>query len=171
MNETPENSETGTADAKKTVKEVTVIQDEGFFCHDTGDTYNGFFEVKKKDKSVKMHGHGIYTTAEGDSYEGVWENDKLGVADDVLITYSDGSRYEGPLKDWCYNGRGRYVYPDGSVLHGEFVDNCPVGNLTLVDPNGHTWLGKAEQGYCWYQPVNHYYDILEKTRETTYETS
>lgn len=56
MSDTHENSETATTDTRKQVKEVAVVQDEGFFCHDTGDTYNGFFEAKKKDKSVKMHG-------------------------------------------------------------------------------------------------------------------
>ncbi|KPI96938.1 PREDICTED: phosphatidylinositol 4-phosphate 5-kinase 1-like [Papilio xuthus] len=169
MTESGENSETATVDTKKQAKEILVIQDEGFFVHDTGDTYNGSFEVKKKDRSIKMHGPGIYTTAEGDAYAGYWENDKLGVNDEVMISYQDGSRYQGLLKDWCYTGRGRYYYPDGTILQCEFVDNCPVGNLTLIDPNGHTWLGKAEHGYCWFQPVNHLYVMLE-TRKRRYET-
>lgn len=50
---TTEASET---EIKKPVKEVPVVQDQGFFQHDTGDTYDGFFEAKKKDHSVKMHG-------------------------------------------------------------------------------------------------------------------
>lgn len=33
----------------------------------------------------------------------------------------------------------------------------------LIDPNGHTWLGKANQGYGWFEPINHYYDMLEST--------
>ncbi|CAG4956716.1 unnamed protein product [Parnassius apollo] len=160
-----ENSESGTTVTKRQAKEVTIVHDEGLFCHDTGDTYNGFFEVKKKDKTVKMHGPGTYTTAEGDTYVGVWHGDKLGVNEEAKIFYSDGSRYEGFLKDWCYSGLGRYYYPDGSVLQCEFIDNSPVGNLTLTDPNGHIWLGKAEQGYCWLDPVNHYYDMLEKAKE------
>lgn len=43
-------------DEKKVVKEIPVVQDQGYFIHDTGDTYDGFFEAKKKDRNVKMHG-------------------------------------------------------------------------------------------------------------------
>lgn len=41
---------------KKPVKEIPVIQDKGVLVYDTGDQYDGWFEAKKKDKSVKMHG-------------------------------------------------------------------------------------------------------------------
>ncbi|OWR51853.1 hypothetical protein KGM_200408 [Danaus plexippus plexippus] len=115
----------------KQVKEIPIVQDTGTFKHDTGDVYDGYFEAKKKDRSVKMH----------------------------------GSTYEGQYKDWSYSGHGKYVYPDDSVLIADFNDNVPVGNLTLVDPNGHIWLGRAEQGFGWFDPVNHFYDMLEKTRE------
>lgn len=111
-------------------------------------------------------GPGVYTTAEGDIYTGMWENDRLGANEDVTITFTDTSRYEGYFKDWCYSGAGRYLYPDSSVLQCEFVENSPVGGMTLTDPNGHTWLGRAEQGYGWFEPVNHFYTMLEKTRES-----
>ncbi|KAJ0174585.1 hypothetical protein K1T71_009693 [Dendrolimus kikuchii] len=153
------------AEVKKPVKEIPVIQDQGFFQHDTGDVYNGYFEAKKKDRSVKMHGTGMYTTAEGEVYTGAWDADRLGANEVATITFIDTSRYEGYIKDWCFAGRGKYFYPDGSVLHCDFVDNCPMGRLMLTDPNGHTWLGKADPGYGWFEPVNHFYDMLEKTRE------
>lgn len=53
-------SETTEIDAKKPVKDIPVVQDEGLFQHDTGDTYDGFFEAKKKDRSLKMHGKTRY---------------------------------------------------------------------------------------------------------------
>ncbi|XP_072945038.1 uncharacterized protein [Epargyreus clarus] len=154
------------SEIKKPIKEIPVVQDQGCFQHDTGDVYEGFFEAKKKDRSVKMHGPGKYTTAEGDTYNGTWDADRLGANEDVVVTFTDGSRYEGLFKDWSYNGRGRYFYPDGSVLQGDFVENSPTGHLMLLDPNGHKWLGRAEQGYGWFQPVNHFYEMLEKTRES-----
>lgn len=49
------------AEVKKPAKEIPVIQDQGFFQHDTGDTYDGYFEAKKKDRSVKMHGRHLLT--------------------------------------------------------------------------------------------------------------
>ncbi|KAM3965765.1 uncharacterized protein ACR2FA_000091 [Aphomia sociella] len=150
---------------KKPVKEIPIVQDQGFFKHETGDTYEGFFEAKKKDRSVKMHGPGIYTTAEGDVYTGVWDADRLGANEETFIAFADGSKYEGVLKDWCYNGYGRYLYPDSSVLTCTFVENSPFGNLSLTDPNGHKWLGRAEQGYGWLDRVNHFYELLETTRD------
>lgn len=51
------------------------------------------------------------------------------------------------------------------MLECEFLENCPVGKLKLVDPNGHVWLGKAEQGFGWLSPVNHYFEMLEKSRD------
>ncbi|XP_075980711.1 uncharacterized protein LOC142979585 [Anticarsia gemmatalis] len=154
------------ADLKaKPVKEILVVQDEGFFKFETGDTYEGSFEAKKKDRYVKMHGQGVYTTAEGDIYTGVWDADRLGGNDEVTITFTDGSIYHGHFKEWCYSGHGQYLYPDGSLLRGEFSENSPVGHHRLIDPNGHIWLGKAEQGYGWFEPVNHFFDMLESMRE------
>ncbi|XP_028041721.1 uncharacterized protein LOC114251593 [Bombyx mandarina] len=155
------------SEIKKPVKDVPVVQDQGLFKHDTGDTYDGYFEAKKKDRSVKMHGPGVYITAEGDSYKGVWENDRLGANDEVTIHFSDDARYEGQLKDWSFWGPGKYYYPDGSVVRCDFNDNCPVGNMVLSDPNGHVWLGKAELGCGWFGPVNHFYEMLEKTRDVS----
>lgn len=113
-----------------------------------------------------LSGPGTYTTAEGDIYSGTWDADRLGANEDVSVAFTDGSKYEGPFKDWCYSGLGKYLYPDGSVLMGDFNENMPIGGLTLIDPNGHVWLGKAEQGFGWFDPVNHFYDMLEKTRES-----
>lgn len=105
-------------------------------------------------------------TAEGDIYTGTWDNDRLGGNEEVTIAFSDTSKYKGFFKDWCYSGRGKYFYPDNCILQCDFVENCPSGNLILLDPNGHTWLGKAEHGYGWFEPVNHFYNILENTRES-----
>ncbi|XP_023937148.2 uncharacterized protein LOC112045266 [Bicyclus anynana] len=149
----------------KPIKDSPVIQDEGFFQHDTGDKYEGFFEAKKKDRIVKMHGTGTYTTAEGDIYSGTWEADRLGANEEVSITFKDGSKYVGHFDDWSYNGQGKYIYPDDSVLMGNFIGNIPVGDLTLVDPNGHEWVGKADNGFAWLDPVNHFYEMLERSRD------
>uniref|UniRef100_A0A2H1VBQ3 SFRICE_038107 n=1 Tax=Spodoptera frugiperda TaxID=7108 RepID=A0A2H1VBQ3_SPOFR len=147
-------------------KEIPVVHDQGFFQHSTGDTYDGYFEAKKKDHALKMHGFGVYTTAEGDRYEGHWDQDRFGWNDEVVISYIEGAKYEGTVKDWSYSGKGKYTYPDGSHLQCEFADNCPTGNLRLTDPNGHLWLGKAELGFAWFEPVNHFYDFLETTSAT-----
>ncbi|XP_061718647.1 radial spoke head 1 homolog isoform X2 [Cydia pomonella] len=120
---------------KKPMKEIAVVFDEGAFVYETGDTYEGSFEARKKDRFLKMNGLGVYTTAEGDVYTGAWEGDRL-FGDDVTITYTDGSKYEGPFKDWSYN-----------------------------DPNGHVWLGRADVGFGRLDPWNHFYQGLERPSE------
>ncbi|XP_059052714.1 radial spoke head 1 homolog isoform X2 [Achroia grisella] len=110
-------------------------------------------------------GPGTYTTIEGDVYTGVWDGDNLGANEETVISFTDGSKYEGSSRDWSYDGSGKYLYPDGSLLSCTFVENSPLGPLSLTDPNGHIWLGKAEQGYGMLDPVNHFYDFLEKTRD------
>lgn len=110
-------------------------------------------------------GYGTYTTAEGDTYFGAWESDKLGRNEEVTITFIDGATYRGLFKEWCYSGKGNYEYPDGCVLECDFQENIPINGLKLTDPNGHVWLGKAEQGFGWFTPVNHFFEVLEKPRD------
>lgn len=112
-------------------------------------------------------GYGVYTTAEGDSYTAHWENNIIDSKETTIVSFNDGARFEGFLKDFCYSGKGKYTYPDGSVLTGEFSDNCPVGHLVLTDPNGHIWLAKAETGFAWCASVNHFYEMLETTLPKT----
>ncbi|KAL4711495.1 hypothetical protein ACJJTC_000511 [Scirpophaga incertulas] len=150
-------------EVKKPMKEIQVVQDKSVFVHNTGDVYDGSFELKKKDKIARMHGPGTYITAVGDIYTGIWEADKLGANEVVSINFIDGSRFEGSFRDWSYSGPGRYYYADGSVLKGEFAENTLVGQLELSDPNGHVWLGKAQQGFAWFEARNHYFDMLPTT--------
>ncbi|XP_047992760.1 radial spoke head 1 homolog [Leguminivora glycinivorella] len=161
--------DTVSEEQKKPVKELIVVFDEARFVHETGDIYDGSFEVRKKDKFLKMQGAGVYTTAEGDVYTGNWEGDRL-FGDEVTIAYTDGSKYEGPIKDWSYTGRGKYTYPDGTVLNADFIENFPVRELMLTDPNGHVWLGRAEVGFGRLDPWNHFYQAFELSREKSHSS-
>lgn len=57
MTDTPTEADSDVEVSKKPAKEVPVVQDHGFFKHTTGDLYDGYFEAKKKDRSVRMHGN------------------------------------------------------------------------------------------------------------------
>ncbi|XP_063386907.1 radial spoke head 1 homolog [Cydia fagiglandana] len=170
VHETGDSYEGSFVSQKKPVKETPVVFDEGVFVHETEDFYEGAFEARKKDRFLKMNGHGVYTTADGVVYTGHWEGDRL-VGEVVTITYADGSKYEGPFKDWAYNGRGKYTYPDGTVLNAEFVENCPVKDMVLTDPNGHVWLGRADVGFGRLGPWNHFYQALERPSEKSQSIS
>ncbi|GBP40035.1 hypothetical protein EVAR_19163_1 [Eumeta japonica] len=110
--------------------------------------------------TVLYIGPGVYTTVDGDTYSTEWVEEKLPVNVETTVVYSDGSKYHGYFKDWMYSGKGKYFYPDGSWMECDFFENCPIDNLTFTDPNGHAWLGKADVGFGWLEPSNHYYRYL-----------
>ncbi|GBP40034.1 hypothetical protein EVAR_19162_1 [Eumeta japonica] len=112
-----------------------------------------------------VEGKGIYRSAQGDSYSSNWQNNNLPFDEKSYIKYPDGSKYEGHLNNWMYTGKGMYTFPDGSSMECNFEQNCPTGEIVLRDPNGHLWKGKADLGYGWMEPTNHYYNILVKQRE------
>lgn len=61
------------------------------------------------------HGHGVFTWANGNKYDGEWAFNKQ--HDFGIFTWANGSRYEGEYKDGKKHGRGVYTLCDG----GEYV--------------------------------------------------
>ena len=68
-----------------------------------------------------MHGQGTYTYADGNIYEGEWNNDnKHGYG---IHTWTDGDIYEGAWKNGNMHGYGKYTYPNGDVEEGRWKDD------------------------------------------------
>lgn len=81
----------------------------GKFNYSNGDSYSGDI------KSNKPEGKGIWKDANG-TYEGTFNN---GEFIHGIITYSDGSTYNGYIKDGQKDGvHGEYVYKDGDKFVG-----------------------------------------------------
>jgi hypothetical protein len=114
----------------------------------------------------RMNGHGIYTFANGDRYDGEFKNDDF---DGVGTLVEGQSRYEGQWKAGKKNGRGILVTPDGTRIEGEFKDDAvdgfalfvlrdgrrfegmihdhvPNGPGTLIEPGGATYAGNWVNG-------------------------
>lgn len=67
-----------------------------------------------------MHGHGVYTWADGRRYEGQYEMDKkhgFGV-----YRWADGRVYEGNWYNGKQHGQGKYILLDNTVKVGEWVN-------------------------------------------------
>ena len=62
------------------------------------------------------------------------------------ITYSDGSKYVGKLKDGKPNGQGTFTWPDGRKHVGEWKDGKPNGQSTLTWPSGLKLVGVYKDG-------------------------
>lgn len=54
----------------------------------------------------------------------------------VIRYLGDGTSYEGTMKDFVPNGRGRLVTVGGEVYEGDFVDGTKHGYGTLTGPSG-----------------------------------
>eukprot|EP01117_Protostelium_nocturnum_P008031 TRINITY_DN2859_c1_g1_i1.p1 TRINITY_DN2859_c1_g1~~TRINITY_DN2859_c1_g1_i1.p1 ORF type:complete len:673 (+),score=237.55 TRINITY_DN2859_c1_g1_i1:157-2175(+) len=81
-----------------------------------GDRYVGTFDSKGR-----RHGKGIYTTPNGDVYDGgFYEGDREGQG---VWTLSDGTRYEGQFQYGWANGHCVKVSPNGELYHGSFEDD------------------------------------------------
>ena len=78
----------------------------------------------------KARGQGTYALSNGDVFEGQWRNGKListrtrekrttGTESQFQkITYDDGFRYEGQIRDGKWHGRGTLTLPSGARYRG-----------------------------------------------------
>jgi hypothetical protein len=127
-------------------------------------TYSNIFEYSNKahyagewHKSRK-HGHGVYTTAEGSTYEGIWSENNLnkGIchfhngdkyegelqAEGLLphgqgiCHYWNGDRYEGQWNMGQRHGHGIYTNADARSCEGEWLENKLQGPIIYHEANG-----------------------------------
>ena len=98
-----------------------------------GNFYEGEFQDNKK------HGYGKYAWANGDVYDGEYQNDMRNGKG--KLTRANGNVYDGEYKDNKRHGHGKFTWADGSVYEGEFQD----GNIQSYGK--HTWAnGSVYEG-------------------------
>ncbi|KAG5872104.1 hypothetical protein JTB14_031046 [Gonioctena quinquepunctata] len=112
------------------------------FIFPNGDKYQGEY-CAHRSGVVWREGYGTYTTIDGQSYSGLWVDDKLVEEEQLEIRYPNGSEYYGNLLENKYNGPALYVVQPKLHLLCQFSQNKPFGALLLVDPNGREWYGTA----------------------------
>jgi len=59
-----------------------------------------------------------------------------------VVTFPNGDRYEGELRDGLFNGRGIYRYSNGDRYEGEFRDDMKEGRGSLRFRNGDRYVGR-----------------------------
>ena len=96
--------------------------DQGFAHEFIGDTKNG-----------KPNGNGIFTSPNGNKYEGGFRNGKYD--GQGTLTWPNGNKYEGEWKDGDIHGHGIFTTSDGDKYVGEFKENI-YWNGTEYDKNG-----------------------------------
>ncbi len=66
--------------------------------------------------------------------------------DNESIKYSDGSRYEGEVRDGKRQGQGTWIRPDGVQYTGHWNNDKPDGQGTITWPDGKKYAGQWSQG-------------------------
>jgi len=94
-------------------------------------------------QSVKRNIH-TSTYANGDKYEGEWENN-LKHGEGTYI-WANGDKYEGEWKDGKKHGDGTYTWADGGKYIGEWKDDVRHGRGTHTYANGGRYLQIWENG-------------------------
>ena len=62
------------------------------------------------------------------------------------MTYADGGKYVGELKDDNRNGQGTFTYADGGKYVGEWKDGNLDGQGTLTSASGSKYVGELKDG-------------------------
>jgi hypothetical protein len=73
----------------------------------------------------KRHGRGKETDAEGNVFDGQFENGDFVKG---KVQYSNGDIYVGEFKDDCRHGKGKFIsYEEGEEMDGQWVDDVFQG--------------------------------------------
>ena len=91
----------------------------GRLTHPSGDSYDGMWH------DDKFHGQGTYIWADGAKYIGEW---KQGVQDGYgIYFYTNGDKYTGYFRSNKFHGKGKYTWADGSVQEGIYENGSYIG--------------------------------------------
>ena len=103
-----------------------------------GNTYSGSW------KFDKFNGFGKHTWADGDIYEGKWQNGLMH-GKGGTYTFSNGSVYSGEFQNGDFNGIGTFTCTDGAVYSGGFKDGLYHGLGKLIKKDGSVLDGFFEK--------------------------
>lgn len=111
----------------------------GMITYLNGDTYEGQLEHNQR------HGYGKFVSNDGYIYQGEWLNDSMHGSGTMY--YDTGDIYNGRFQDNIRRGHGRTVYyKSKSVYEGEFNDR-PHGWGELTLANGDKYEGEFSDGW------------------------
>lgn len=87
-----------------------------------------------------INGKGIMTYDDGSIYEGEWINGNFNGQGKMI--YKNGDIYNGDWKDNKANGKGKMVYNNGNVYDGDWKDNKANGHGKMIYKNGDVYEGE-----------------------------
>lgn len=114
--------------------------------------------VGERNEEGKKHGRGLLTYSDGSSYDGEWKD---GVMEGQgTFCYKNGDVYSGCFVNNKPHGRGLMMYKNENIYDGEWHDGMRTGDGTLTFANGSVYLGGWKKGIPVDAPDNARSDIL-----------
>ncbi len=110
----------------------------GTLTEANGDRYEG------KWQNGQRHGHGTFFFANGRRYEGDWQRGKK--QGQGTFTWPDGKRYEGGWFRGQKHGQGVYNWPNGDRYEGQCQNGQRHGHGALNCADGTTYVGEWQNG-------------------------
>lgn len=86
--------------------------------------YANFYRAVINDKRVK-EGFGVLSWGDGSKYEGQFLGDKM--SGQGRMTQANGDTYQGQWRNGMANGYGTFVDSQGSTYEGEWMDDLQNG--------------------------------------------
>lgn len=134
-------------------KKPIVVHQTGrsIFNFPNGDIYIGSY-VLSPDSLVRS-GHGMYICKDKTIFIGEWEDNKMVYG---RIRFPNNVEYIGNLTNHLFHNRGTYKIPGKGRLTCSFHMHCPLGQMSLVDEEEHTWRGEVGRSGVTLSPTNHF---------------
>ncbi|KAL4432621.1 hypothetical protein ABPG74_004914 [Tetrahymena malaccensis] len=106
----------------------------GVYLYANGEKYEGFFQ------DDIIHGYGRYQFLGGHKYEGDWSQGmKHGVG---ILEFASGDKYIGFFERDNFHGQGEYFYKNGDKFEGTFVNGKKNGTGKFLGANGRKIIGE-----------------------------
>ena len=131
----------GTADFRRVLKDIYNLElefDTDLITAITAENTEQAMKVRENDKWTPYIGKARKEWQDGTQFEGMWKDHQpvRGV-----VTFKDGSTYEGPLKDGKFHGHGKRQFTNGAKFAGSFAEGRRDGSGRYQDAEGNIYDG------------------------------
>ena len=92
----------------------------------------------------KPVGYGQLTLPDGTVFQTITRSDETGTYQTGKIAFTDGTIYNGTLRNKICHGNGQMILPDGKIIRGNFNDGQISDHQAIMFANGDVFGGKLD---------------------------